>query len=154
MASSGESPEFGRVLLDVNAVAISLVGDHPGHEYVFPHVQHGFGGETSILVFDYFSFRAQYILTNRYGVETHRARNVVQQFLRQPIEIVSADRETILDTYEISAEKNHDVYDCFLIALARHHDADALLTTDTDFEELCQRESFVYLNPVPDEVLE
>jgi predicted nucleic acid-binding protein len=151
MGSSG--PDDERVLLDVNSIAISLLSDHPGHEYVYPHVQRGFEGETTLLVFDYFPFRAQYVLTKWYDVDDHRARNTVQRFVRQPIRIVSADRETLLDAYEVSAENNHDVYDSFLVALARSHDADTLLTTDTDFDELCDGETFDYLNPVPEAVL-
>lgn len=143
-----------RLLADVNAVAISLLSDHPGHEYVFQHVVETFEGPSSLLVFDYFPFRAQYVLANHYGVPEHRARNVVQQFVRQPIEVVSADAAAILEAYEVSAEKNHDVYDSFLVSLARRHDADAILTTDTDFRDLCADEPFEYVNPVPAEVRE
>lgn len=142
-----------RVLCDVNTVAISLLSDHPGHEYVFPHIRRGFESEVELLVFNHFLLRAQYILTNWYDVEPHRARNIVQRFLRQPVRVVSADRETLLNAYAVSAEKNHDVYDSFLVALTRTHDADALLTTDTDFKQLCADESFEYRNPVPSEVL-
>ena len=150
----GSSDDGGdRLLLDVNAIAISLLSDHPGHEYVFPHVRRGFEGEATLLVFDYFPFRAQYVLTGWYGVEEHRARNAVQRFLRQPVRVVSADRETILDAYEVSAETNHDVYDSFVVSLARYHEADALLTTDADFDGLCDGEAFEYLNPVPTDVL-
>jgi predicted nucleic acid-binding protein len=145
--------QFDRILLDLNAVVISILADHPGHDYLFPPVEHGFEGASSLLVFDYYPFRAQYILTKRYDIEKYRVRNAVQRFIRQPIQIISAERETILDAYEVSVEKNHDVYDSFLITLARQHNADAILTADTDFDELCQNEAFQYFNPVPDEVL-
>jgi predicted nucleic acid-binding protein len=52
-------------------------------------------------------------------------------------------------SYEISAEKNHDVYDSFMLALARTYDADSLITTDDDFEELCDGEAVTYTNPIP-----
>jgi predicted nucleic acid-binding protein len=68
----------------------------------------------------------------------------------EPIQVVP---DTVLDAYDISAEKNHDVYDCFYVALARSADADRLVTTDRDFEELCEDEPFEYTNPVPDDVL-
>ncbi|MFC7155621.1 type II toxin-antitoxin system VapC family toxin [Halomarina halobia] len=153
MTTSGNE-QFDRVLLDLNAVVIAILRDHPGHEYLFPPVERGFEAESSLLVFDYYPLRAQYLLTKRYRVETHRARTAVQRFVRQPIQFVAADRETILEAYEVSAERNHDVYDCFLVALARHHEADAILTTDTDFEELCRGEPFAYFNPVPEDILE
>lgn len=146
-------PDGERLLVDINAIAITVLSDHPGHEYVFPHVQRGFTGETVLLVFDYFPLRAQYVLTTWYEVDEHRARNAVQRFLRQPVQIVSADRETLLNAYKVSTNKNHDVYDSLLVSLARTHEADALLTTDTDFEDLCADEAFVHRNPVPSEVL-
>ena len=141
-----------RVLVDVNALAIGLVDDHPGHEFVEPWFAAGFGGEFVLSVFDYHPFRAQYVMTTNFAVDTVAARNAVQSLLAQPVEIVSAALETLLAAYEISAAKNHDVYDCFLISLARHHDADCLLTTDTDFATLCEDESVAYANPVPESV--
>ncbi|MFC4249729.1 PIN domain-containing protein [Natribaculum luteum] len=58
---------------------------------------------------------------------------------------------TLLEAYEIGAEKNHDVYDSFILALARSYDADYLLTTDGDFDDLCNGEDVAYVNPVPAE---
>jgi predicted nucleic acid-binding protein len=43
------------------------------------------------------------------------------------------------------------VYDAFLLALARSYEADYLLTTDADFEELCETEDVTYQNPIPPE---
>jgi len=71
-------PDGERLLLDINVIAITVLSDHPGHEYMFPHVQRGFTGETVLLVFDYFPLRAQYVLTTWYRVDEHRARNAVQ----------------------------------------------------------------------------
>jgi predicted nucleic acid-binding protein len=146
--------QFDNILLDLNAVVISILADHPGHDYLFPPVEQGFEGMSSLLVFDYYPFRAQYLLTKRYDIEEYRARNAVQRFVRQPIQIISAEKDTILNSYEVSSNKNHDVYDSFLIALARQYDVDAILTADEDFDELCHDETFRYFNPVPSEVLE
>ena len=142
------------VLVDVSALAIGLVDNHPGHEYVEPWFTTGFEGEFALSVFDYHPFRAQHVMTTDFAVDTVAARNAVQSFLAQPVEIVSASRETLFAAYEISATKNHDVYDCFLISLARDHDADCLLTTDTDFATRCENEPVSYVNPVPESVLE
>ncbi|MFC7043277.1 type II toxin-antitoxin system VapC family toxin [Halonotius sp. GCM10025705] len=70
------------------------------------------------------------------------------------MEFVDSDEETVRNAYEISATKNHDVYDCFYLALARQAEADRIVTTDRDFEVLCDGEPFEYLNPVPASVLE
>ncbi|WP_198526022.1 PIN domain-containing protein [Haloferax sp. ATB1] len=87
------------------------------------------------------------------GFETVDARNAVSSLLQYPMESVDVTPQTILTAYEISAEKNHDVYDSFYLALAREADADVLLTTDRDFMQLCEGESVAYRNPVPEEVL-
>ncbi len=87
------------------------------------------------------------------GFATVEARNAVTSLLHYPMEPVEVTPKTILAAYEISAEKNHDVYDCFYIAVAREANADCLVTTDRDFETLCEDEPFEYVNPVPDEIL-
>lgn len=141
-----------RVLPDVNALAIQLVDDHPGHQYVADELAPGLAGSETVLVFGYLPLRVQWILEDL-GFETVAARNAVSSLLRQPLQFVETDAETVLDAYEISAAKNHDVYDCFYLALARSVDADVLLTTDRDLEALCSDEPFEYLNPVPEDVL-
>lgn len=143
-----------RILIDINAVAVSLVDSHPGNEYITPHVHPALSGDDTLLVYSYLPFRAQWILTAKWGFDCVDARNAVSSFLQYPLTVVDATIDTVLDSYEISAEKNHDVYDSFYISLARGHAADVVLTTDRDFEQLCEDEDFEYLNPVPGEVLE
>lgn len=153
--SAGAVPEdAARVLVDVNALAIALVDDHPGYEYVRPELDAGLDGAFDVVVFDYHPLRAQYVMTTDFAIDRVAARNSIQSLLRQPIHVVGAPRQTLLDAYEISAAKNHDVYDCFLLALGREHAVDCLLTTDTDFEALCEDEQPTYSNPVPRPVLE
>jgi predicted nucleic acid-binding protein len=142
-----------RVLPDLNALSIQLVDDHPGHPYVADELVPALTGEDTLLVFGYLPLRVQWILEDL-EFETIEARNAVSSLLRYPMEFVDVDDETIRTAYEISAEKNHDVYDCFYLALARKADADALLTTDRDFGRLCSGEDYKYVNPVPEEVLE
>ncbi|PGF16050.1 PIN domain-containing protein [Natrinema sp. CBA1119] len=142
-----------RVLPDLNALSIQLVDDHPGHPYVAEELVPALTGSDSLIVFGYLPLRIQWVLEDL-GFDTYEARNAVSSLLQYPLEFVDVDDETVLDAYEISAEKNHDVYDCFYIALARQTDADALVTTDRDFDRLSDNEPFEYVNPVPKEVLE
>jgi predicted nucleic acid-binding protein len=139
------------VLTDVNILAIGLTDDHPAYDDVYPWIKDALDGPNVLLVFDYYPLRTQYIMTQQFGVEPADARNAVQSLVRSPARIVSATDTTLLDAYEISAEKNHDVYDAFLLALARSYDADYLLTTDADFDELCETEDVTYQNPIPAE---
>ena len=141
-----------RVLPDVNALAIQLIDDHPGHPYVAEQLVPALKGEQTLLVFGYLPLRVQWVLEDL-GVTTVEARNAVRSLVQYPIEFVDVTPETILTAYDVSVEKNHDVYDCFYVALAREAGADQLVTTDRDFEALCRDESFTYTNPVPEEIL-
>jgi predicted nucleic acid-binding protein len=137
------------VLTDVNILALGLTDDHPAYDEVSPWIAEALDGPNVLLVFDYYPLRAQYIMTHKFGVEPVDARNAVQSLVQSPARMISATDTTVLDTYDISAEKNHDVYDAFLLALARSYDADYLLTTDTDFDALCETENVTYQNPIP-----
>ena len=142
-----------RVLPYLNALSIQLVDDHPGHPYVANELVSALTGGDTLVAFGYLPLRIQWVLEDL-GFETYEARNAVSSLLQYPLEFVDVDDETILEAYEVSARKNHDVYDCFYVALARQADIDALVTTDRDFERLCADEPFEYINPVPDDVLE
>jgi len=139
------------VLTDVNILAIGLTEDHPAHDHVYPWIQQALDGPNVLLVFDYYPLRAQYLMTNKFGVDDVTARNAVQSLVRSPVRIISATETTLLEAYEISAEQNHDVYDSFIVALARAYSADYLITTDDDFDELCEGEDIAYTNPIPRE---
>lgn len=139
------------VLTDVNVLAIGLTDDHPAYDDVYPWIQNALDGPNVLLVFDYYPLRAQYLMTNSFGVDPVDARNAVQSLVRSPARVVSATETTLLDAYDVSAENGHDVYDSFVLALARSYDADYLLTTDADFDDLCDGEDVTYVNPVPDE---
>lgn len=141
-----------RILPDLNALSIQLIDDHPGHPYVADRLVPALQGEHTLLMFGYLPLRVQWVLEDL-DFSTVDARNAVSSLLQYPMEPVDVTPQTILDAYEISAEKNHDVYDCFYIAVARAADADALVTTDRDFETLCADEPFEYTNPVPEDVL-
>ncbi|TKX58578.1 PIN domain-containing protein [Halorubrum sp. SS5] len=141
-----------RILPDVNALAIQLIDDHPGHPYVAEQLVPALEGEETLLVFGYLPLRVQWVLEDL-GVTTVEARNAVRSLVQYPIEFVDVTPETILTAYDVSVDKNHDVYDCFYVALAREAGADQLVTTDRDFETLCRDESFTYTNPVPEEIL-
>jgi len=141
-----------RILPDLNAISIQLVEDHPGHQYIANDLVPALRGEHTLLMFGYLPLRVQWVLEDL-GFSTVDARNAVSSLLQYPMESPEVTPDTILHAYEISSEKNHDVYDCFYIALAREAEADLLLTTDRDFEELCEEEPFDYTNPVPEEVL-
>lgn len=139
------------ILTDVNILAIGLTDDHPAYDDVYPWIENALDGPNALLVFDYYPLRAQYIMTQNFGVEPVAARNAIQSLVRSPARIISATETTLLEAYDISAEKNHDVYDSFILALARSYDADYLITTDADFDELCADEDVTYQNPIPNE---
>lgn len=142
-------PQGVNVLPDVNILAIGLTDDHPAYEDVRPWIAQSLDGPSVLLVPDYYPLRAQYIMTSDFGVSEVDARNAVQSLLRSPARIIGATDADLLRAYEISAAKNHDVYDSFLISLARAHDVRYLVTTDDDFEMLTEDEDAEYRNPIP-----
>lgn len=146
-----ELPSEVTILTDVNVLAIGLTDDHPVHDEVYPWIRDALDGPNVLLVPDYYPLRAQYIMTSNFGVSAVEARNAVQSLVQSPARIVGATETTLVDAYEISAEKSHDVYDSFVLALARAYDADYVITTDRDFDELCDGEAVRYVNPIPDE---
>lgn len=139
------------ILTDVNVLAIALTDDHPAHDDVYPWIENALDGPNVLLLFDYYPLRVQYLLTSEFGVDPVAARNAVQSLIHSPARIISATESTLLEAYEVSAEKNHDVYDSFIVALARAYDADYILTTDDDFDDLCDDEDVQYVNPIPAE---
>ncbi|WP_136689658.1 type II toxin-antitoxin system VapC family toxin [Halorhabdus amylolytica] len=141
-----------RLVPDVNALAIQLIEDHPGHRYVAEQLVPALQGEHTLVSFGYLPLRVQWVLEDL-DFSTVEARNAVSSLLEYPLESVVVETRTVQRAYEISAEKNHDVYDCFYIAIAREANADRIVTTDRDFEALCEDESFEYTNPVPEDVL-
>jgi len=142
-----------RILPDLNALSIQLIDDHPGHPYIAEELVPALGGDGTLCLFGYLPLRVQWVLEDL-GFETVGARNAISSLLEHPIEWVDTDDQTVREAYEISAAKNHDVYDCFYIAIARQADVDRIVTTDRDFGTLCDGEPFEYTNPVPNSVLE
>lgn len=144
-----ELPQGVKILTDVNILAIGLTENHPAYEDVRPWIAESLDGPNVLLIPDYYPLRAQYIMVEDFDVPEVAARNAIQSLLRSPARIVSATDADILEAYEISASKNHDVYDSFLISLARSQDASYIVTTDTDFETLTEGEQATYRNPIP-----
>lgn len=142
-------PTEATIITDVNVLAIGLTDDHPAHEDVFPWIQQALDGPNVLLVFDYYPLRAQYLMTSQFGVDDVAARNAVQSLVGSPARIVGTSENTILEAYEISAENDHDVYDSFILALARSYGADYLISTDDDFDRLCDGDGVTFVNPVP-----
>lgn len=147
-------PQGVKILTDVNILAIGLTDDHPAYDDVWPWLRDALDGPNVLLVPDYYPLRAQYIMTSNFGVRDVDARNAVQSLIRSPARIIGATDAVLLDAYNISAEKQHDVYDSFVLAMARAHTAAYLVTADSDFEQLCDGEDVEYRNPIPEAKLD
>ena len=62
-------------------------------------------------------------------------------------------KEAIMESFRLAEKLRHDVFDCVYLALALQENANAIITTDTDFERLCRQVKLDYENPVPAEIL-
>ncbi|MCD6510736.1 MAG: type II toxin-antitoxin system VapC family toxin [Thermoprotei archaeon] len=140
---------------DVNVLAIFLVEDHPGNKYVSPTVEEGLRGAYIPILLDILPIRAYWILEKKWGINKKEAALAILDFLKKydTPQFVPIRKEMILEAFKLSKELKHDVYDCIYLALAKQEKASTIITTDTDFEKLCQRTGLKYENPVPLEIL-
>ena len=153
MASNGGFLE--KKVFDLNILAIYLVKGHPGFESVSPIVEQGLRGMYTPIIMDFLPMRAYWIMTKRWGLPEEVCRASIQHFLNvydAPI-YPSLSRETIVHGFRLAQDLKHDVFDCMYLALALQEKASAIVTTDTDFERLCDPLGLKYINPVPREIL-
>jgi len=144
-----------RRVLDVNVLAIFLVKDHPGNDYVSSIVEEGLRGAYVPLVMDILPVRAYWIMTRRWRCPEKESADAIKHFIKaydRP-QYSSLNKDTLLESFRMAEELKHDVFDCVYLAFAMQERANAIITTDTDFERLCKLVRLEYINPVPSEVL-
>lgn len=142
-------------VLDVNVLAIFLVSDHPGNKYVSSVVEEGLRGAFIPLVMDILPIRAFWVMTKKWGCPEKESAEAMKHFVKaydRP-RYPCLQRQTILESFRLAEELKHDVFDCVYLAFALQEGANAIITTDTDFERLCKHVELEYVNPVPKEVL-
>jgi predicted nucleic acid-binding protein len=142
-------------VLDVNILAIFLVEDHPGNQYVSPVLEEGLRGGYIPLFMDILPIRAYWVMTRKWGCPEEESAKAVKHFVEvyERPEYFCLDKETVARSFELAEKLKHDVYDCIYVAAALQENASAIITTDTDFEKLCSSTSLEYMNPVPAKVL-
>ena len=142
-------------VLDVNALAIFLVKDHPANDYMSPLIEEGLRGAYVPVIMDTLSVRAYWIMAKKWKCPEKESAEAIKHFIKaydRP-QYPSLKKETIVESFKLAEELKHDVFDCVYLAFALQENANAIITTDSDFEPLCKRVELEYLNPVPTEVL-
>lgn len=155
MANRAKEHTIRRKVIDVNVLSIFLVEDHPGHRYVRETLMAGLKGEFLPVILDILPFRSYWILTKKWHISRVDSFQAIVTFLNkyeQPL-YVGLEKKSILTAFQLSKELKHDVYDCYYIAAALQENADTILTTDTDFKNLCAKKGLKYENPVPSSIL-
>lgn len=149
-----ESDKEKRVL-DVNALAIFLVKDHPGNMFVSPVVEEGLKGAYIPILIDILPIRAYWIMTKKWGCHQTESAKAIEHFIRAYDRVCYAglQKETIVKSFELAEKLKHDVFDCAYLAFALQERAKGIVTTDTDFEGICRQVGLEYVNPVPKNVL-
>lgn len=142
-------------VLDVNALAIFLVEDHPGNHYVSPVIEKGLRGAFIPLIIDILPVRVYWVMTKKWGCTKRESAEAIKHFVREydRPQYCCLSRRTITETFKLAEQIKHDVFDCVYLSLALQEGASAIITTDTDFERLCKRVNLNYINPVPIDVL-
>lgn len=142
-------------VIDVNTLAIFLVEDHPGNQYVAPIIEEGLRGAYTPLIMDIVPIRAYWVMTRRWQCPERESAEAIKHFLKeygQP-QYRSLTKQTIIESFNLAEELKHDVFDCVYVAFALQESAAAIITTDTDFERLCKHSKLEYINPVPQNIL-
>ena len=145
-----------KTVVDVNTLAIYLVEDHPGNEFVTPELEKGLRGHFVPLLLDIVPIRAFWIMTRRWGCDGTQSEKAIRHFLDAyaTVEYCSIEKEMVHEAFDLAREFRHDVFDTLYVSAALRNGASTIMTTDTDFQRLCQRKKLRYVNPVPREVLE
>lgn len=143
-----------RYVLDINVVAIYLVENHPGNKYISEIIDKGITSGVEFLLFDFIPFRVYWILTSKWKVERSEAEEALCSFLRLPnISFLCMNKKDVEVAFKLSKEIGHDIYDTIYAVLAKKANAKGIITTDCDFEKICEKLRLHYLNPVPKDVL-
>ena len=142
-------------VFDLNILAIYLVKGHPGFDCVSSVVEPGLRGAYIPLIMDFLPMRAFWIMTKRWGLPEKECSGSIEHFLNNyDMPRYSAlSRETMLMGFKLAQDFKHDVFDCMYLSFALQEKAAAIITTDSDFEKLCNRLELKYINPVPKEIL-
>jgi predicted nucleic acid-binding protein len=144
-----------KLVFDVNVLAIFLVANHPGNEYVSSVVSEGLRGAYVPVIMDILPIRAYWIMTRKWGCPEKESAGAMEHFVKaydRPF-YPCIKKETILESFRLDSELGHNVFDCLYLAFALQEKAVGIVTTDTDFEHLCEFKGLEYINPVPKEVL-
>ena len=143
-----------RKFLDVNALAVFLDESHIGHPYLRRALAPGFEGAFQILLSAHVLLRVRWVLVTQWGAPPGEADRAVAGLarLRGPT-YVDGDGETVLRAFELAETTGHDIYDCYLAALAEKGEGSHLVTTDSGLRRACEAVGVAYENPVPPHVL-
>jgi len=142
-------------VLDVNTLAIFLVEDHPGNQFIAPIIEEGLRGAFIPLIMDVVPIRAYWVMTKRWQCSEKESAEAIKHFLKEydRPQYCCLNKQTITESFKLAEELRHDVFDCIYLAFALQESAKAVITTDTDFERLCKQVKLEYINPVPVGVL-
>ncbi len=144
-----------KAVVDINVLAIYLVEDHPGYPYVSTYIDELLKRRVTLYTHSLAPFRVLWILTRIWRIDEGEAVEAVRSLVEAlPIVYVGLSREWILKSFELAEELGHDVYDCSYLALALMTGAEAIISTDRDFEHLAPRAGLRYVNPVPLHILQ
>ena len=142
-------------VVDLNFFSIYFVNNHPGYEFIKKIMDDGLNGSFKLIIPEYLPFRAYWILSSKWKLQKKEVKGLINDFVNNYSgpDYIGLERESIIEAFRYSDELNHDIYDCFYLALAKQEMASSILTTDTDFEKLCKSIGLKYENPVPIEIL-
>ncbi len=142
-------------LLDLNLFAISIAENHPGYQFINTLMNEAEEGKWDLWISEYAIFRVHWILTSKWKLDKLEAHKILSDFItrNQKIRIIGLQKLGIHDAFSIAKSNKFNLYDCYLLALARQEKLTGILTSDTDFDKMCPKLGLKYWNPVPNSIL-
>lgn len=101
-------------VVDINTLAIFLVEDHPGNQYVASTIEEGLRGAYIPLIMDIVPIRAYWIMARMWQCPERESSEAIKHFLKeygQP-QYRSLTKQTIIESFNLAEELKHDVFDC------------------------------------------
>nr|MDO8083766.1 PIN domain-containing protein [Candidatus Sigynarchaeum springense] len=132
-------------VIDINCFSIYFVKNHPGYKFVKSVMDAGLRGEFNLMIPEFLPFRAFWVLTTKWQIARPDAAAVISEFLRSYSSPIYAGlaRESAIKAFDYAAAFNHDIYDCYYLALAMQEGAAAIITTDRDFESCARKQAWL-----------
>ncbi len=140
-------------ILDADVLSYALFREHDAHEYCWPLLQKGLGGEMQLAIAAASLLEAYHALVDDYRVERDEAHHKLDALTRsRRIPIIPMTIEVARKGLQIAEAHKVRSFDANLIASAEASQISVVVSNDRHIARLCRERNLIHENPVPEEV--